>query len=388
MSQRTTNKLGAATASGDGGDGSPVETDPLGGSVGTSTPYIQQFNSGWEPSPEYPMLHSYFDDAPQYVNGQRVSATLDGIAISYGQAMNMVRNGSAAQCPNNYCGPQVFQARQPDGSYKNVLSRPFQAFADGTSGYMVPKWSKSAITVDGVTEWGKAEISWTFYQTKNDESIWDIFKMVLNQYSCDKKIARIFGDEDAVIATAVEPTTLVNENGTRHSVAGLNRINPGGNPNPRESPTNGVAHLYATKTGQGKENGFAYTPPGYTGKPGMITAPNPNSTNETQTNFSFVYLPGALSRYGYDGGLRINFVHSGTTDAKGQLLPPDPSVTNSEGSIKVGLTGNFGMAFETGGNGTRNSFVHNHMLFNVVDKRGRIGRRIDPRSVFCKDLGF
>ncbi len=95
MSQRTTDKLGAAAASGDGGEGSPVETDPLGGSVGTSTPYIQQFNSGWEPSPVYPMLHSYFDDAPQYVNGQRVSCTLDGMAVGCSQAYHMLDVGSA-----------------------------------------------------------------------------------------------------------------------------------------------------------------------------------------------------------------------------------------------------------------------------------------------------
>ncbi len=90
-----TDKLGAATASGDGGEGSPVETDPLGGSVGTSTPYIQQFNSGWEPSPEYPMLHSYFDDAPQYVNGQRVNCNLDGMEIGCSQAYHMLDVGSA-----------------------------------------------------------------------------------------------------------------------------------------------------------------------------------------------------------------------------------------------------------------------------------------------------
>jgi hypothetical protein len=105
-----------------------------------------------------------------------------------------------------------------------------------------------------------------------------------------------------------------------------------------------------------------------------------------QTNFIFVYLPGALRKYGYNGGLRINFVHSGTTDAAGNLLPPDPAVTNLQGSIKVGLIGNYGIPFETGGNGTINSFVHNHTLFNVVDREGRIGRRIDPRSVFCNDL--
>ncbi len=41
------------------------------------------------------MLHSYFDDAPQYVNGQRVSCTLDGMAVGCSQAYHMLDVGSA-----------------------------------------------------------------------------------------------------------------------------------------------------------------------------------------------------------------------------------------------------------------------------------------------------
>ncbi|MGD9631097.1 MAG: hypothetical protein AB7V18_17810 [Pyrinomonadaceae bacterium] len=55
MSYRTTDKNAAAVATGDGGEGSPIETDPLGGSVGTSTPYIEE-PIIYEPDPEYPEL--------------------------------------------------------------------------------------------------------------------------------------------------------------------------------------------------------------------------------------------------------------------------------------------------------------------------------------------
>jgi len=54
MSYRTVNKDAAAVAYGDGGEGSPIETDPLGGSVGLSTPYFEPVI--WEPEPEQPML--------------------------------------------------------------------------------------------------------------------------------------------------------------------------------------------------------------------------------------------------------------------------------------------------------------------------------------------
>ena len=64
-------------ATGDGGEGSPAELDPLGSNVGTSTPYFEPLV--YNPGPEYPMLLSYFDDAPNYVNGQQQTCSLDGL---------------------------------------------------------------------------------------------------------------------------------------------------------------------------------------------------------------------------------------------------------------------------------------------------------------------
>ncbi|HQU94327.1 MAG TPA: hypothetical protein PLK77_18670 [Pyrinomonadaceae bacterium] len=58
MSYRTTDKNAAAVAVGDGGEGSPIETDPLGGSVGTSTPYIEE-PIIYQPEPEYPELRPF-----------------------------------------------------------------------------------------------------------------------------------------------------------------------------------------------------------------------------------------------------------------------------------------------------------------------------------------
>jgi hypothetical protein len=59
MSYRTTDKVGVAAATGDGGEGSPIEIDPLGGSVGMFTPYITL--SGGAYTPRYPDLIQPYD---------------------------------------------------------------------------------------------------------------------------------------------------------------------------------------------------------------------------------------------------------------------------------------------------------------------------------------
>lgn len=91
MSQRTTMTSGTAI-SGEGADGAPAELDPLGGNVGLSSPY-QVFYQ--EPPPALPTLQPMDDTSPTYVNGQRVTATLDGMPIGLGQSMSMLQNGSA-----------------------------------------------------------------------------------------------------------------------------------------------------------------------------------------------------------------------------------------------------------------------------------------------------
>jgi hypothetical protein len=77
---------------GEGADDSPAELDALGGNAGTSTPYI---TINGNPPQEYPEHHQMFDESPMFVNGQRVSATLDGFAIPFGFAMSLLGSGSA-----------------------------------------------------------------------------------------------------------------------------------------------------------------------------------------------------------------------------------------------------------------------------------------------------
>ncbi len=77
---------------GEGYDGAPAEIDPLGGNAGLSTPYIELIEP---PPPEYPTLIPYNFDSPMYVNGQRVTATLDGVEVPLSLAWSALQNGSA-----------------------------------------------------------------------------------------------------------------------------------------------------------------------------------------------------------------------------------------------------------------------------------------------------
>ncbi len=93
MSHRTTDKNGVAMTT-EGGDGAPAELDPFGSNVGLSTPYFELLPP-FEPQPAYPMLLPYYDDAPMWVNGQRMTCTLDGMAIGCGRAFDMMDSGFA-----------------------------------------------------------------------------------------------------------------------------------------------------------------------------------------------------------------------------------------------------------------------------------------------------
>ena len=122
MSQRTTDKTGAAVASGFNGEGAAVELDPLGGNVGLYSPYFTFVNP---PAPEDPSLFLLGEESPQYVNGQRVTCQLDGLAIGCNQAYAALENGSAI--------PAALAAYQnlPGFSFQNNGLGIFTSFVPG-----------------------------------------------------------------------------------------------------------------------------------------------------------------------------------------------------------------------------------------------------------------
>jgi len=93
MSSRSGGSDGSVLVS-DGGEGSPSESDPMGSNVGTTTPYIIDFQP-YQPPEEYPFLQSLYEDSPQYVNGQRLSCSLNGFGISCARAFDALQSGSA-----------------------------------------------------------------------------------------------------------------------------------------------------------------------------------------------------------------------------------------------------------------------------------------------------
>jgi len=98
MSYRTVDKNGAAVATGDGGEGSSIETDPLGGSVGTFTPYFQPVI--WQPEPDQPLLLPFGSGGGPGIPGQDFGslyatfgsriADLPGFGTNWGSFLQLV----------------------------------------------------------------------------------------------------------------------------------------------------------------------------------------------------------------------------------------------------------------------------------------------------------
>ena len=157
-----------------------------------------------------------------------------------------------------------------------------------------------------------------------------------------------------------------------------------------KSPETGVTHLFATAEGIGVDENNAFTPPGYlkkktTGYSGQVAG-----SGETQNFLRLFYPKGSLKKYGYSGGLVINFTHIGPIDKKGIPSKPNPKLTNSVGSVSVGVIGGFGSDQSLIGGSSDGFYTHSHMIFNSWDGKSAptVKTRIDPRKVFCSDLGF
>ncbi len=197
-------------------EGAPAELDPLGGNVGVFTPYFQLNTTPIEPA--IPTLQNLNEWSPRGVDGQRVQMMMDGIEVPYWIGAAALANGSAVQCPNNYCGPQT----AINSLGQTVLTSPFQAYAGGTSGYNVPQWGNTHMIVEGEQPDNTPEIiGWDFVEvasggfsllptswnprrqtdTTTCDGLLDCLKKIVAEYKkqrdCDKYLANLFGDEGA-----------------------------------------------------------------------------------------------------------------------------------------------------------------------------------------------
>jgi hypothetical protein len=190
---------------------------------------------------------------------------------------------------------------------------------------------------------------------------------------CDDRLAGIFGGEGSIFATDRDPSTLADP-----TTRDRNRLL-----SPGESPVNGHAHLYASPTGAGVAGGNLFTPSGYQTEERAPYTAHQDTFPELQNYHRFTYLPGSLQRFAFSGGLVISFIHSGPTNSSGRPFPATAS--DKPGSALVGTIGNFG-GIDVGGSDP--GYVHTHIRFYSADRRGQRGAPIDPRAVFCHDLGF
>jgi len=122
---------GSSGTSGTEGWFSPEsEPDPMGVNVGLEDPFS---NCCLLPEPNDQIMPALLGG---FASGR---CRVDGMAIDCGWAMQMLESGSAVQCPNNDCGPRTLRAYDANGNFVGrVLSQPFQAFADGHSGFLPP----------------------------------------------------------------------------------------------------------------------------------------------------------------------------------------------------------------------------------------------------------
>ncbi len=191
FSYRSTTTSGDAMTA-QGTDGAPAELDPLGGNVGVSSPYIflNGGRAGYPHNPALPTLRTFdLFESPMTVNGQRVTATVDGIDENVSVAISELQRGAAVQCPNNYCGPQVITVNG-----QSTITSLFTAYNNGTSGYWYHTWGRVGVYTDeehprleSQGEWG---ITGTFFtDAQGGDSLFN-----LNFFGLPEKLSPPIGD--------------------------------------------------------------------------------------------------------------------------------------------------------------------------------------------------
>jgi YD repeat-containing protein len=375
----------------EGTEMSPVELDPKGANVGTTTPYIEELNTS-EPPPEITGDFMLYDDSPTDRTGRKIGCVADKIRLpDFGQCrgeMESARLGGVFGLLEHAARMSALPPVKIGEWWRTYTTTPPDT-GDVIQVGVENTYKLSDVYADN-NSWSAMSniISWEVKVNKTSDQT--------PQQKCDYKLARIFGDDDAVMGTATEPA-MKKWNGIDKPVEGKTvflepeRVrNRGG-----ESPEKGTAHLFANKDGRGEDKVNAYTPPGYYGIPkGYPSEGEDGGMGAEKQNFLRVYYkPGSLTKYGYDGGLIINFTHIGPTTKNRTPILPKGVAPNSEGSIPVGVIGGYGNIVSVGGNsGGYGYYVHIHMIFNTWD--GKIAStpstktRIDPRQVFCKEFGF
>lgn len=350
-----------------GSESSPAELDPLGNNVGQETPF--QIISGGSTCVGCGMLD---ETMPQWAAGGHPRSTLNGFPISHEEAHSLIDTGAAI--------PYQLQHLMSREGYR-INSFGFGLFSITTTTSGIINAPPPPGTVDdGATAYA------TFDQTETR-----YFRMPLNndsnQAKCDNRLARIFGGPDTVMATKWDIKGIVPgaSGSPERRAPGVDR-EFGDTPEPgAEDPRSGTVHLYSNADGTQVDVPNAFTPPGWKNIISDIAS--------TGNVLRIYYEPGSLAKYGYLGGLTVNFTHIGPTDSKGRPVKPRRNgPKNSMGSVQVGVLGGGPGTDPEQTKGSNNGYwVHSHMIFNTWDGANspiNWNTRVDPRTIFCRDLGF
>jgi len=369
MSYRTTNKLGEHAATGDGGEGSPIETDPLGGNIGTYTPFITLI----EPfDPEYPELQTYNNGYfPQsnfsslYASlGSRI-ADLPGFGTNWGSFAELGMAQYEERLGNSRAG-RGFLTNEEREARRRRTPPTFRAPASPEERARLRALAATGIfdSEDGDNDdgsvWGAQAFGGNMANQAKDK---------LSQQECDKKIAGHFGGEGADAATFLDLKIQLGE------FKGKTEERPD------HLYKSGTFHIYTDEQGSADEEVGLYVPNG-----AQFVSPSRKTAGEYQdpingewkNEFVFKYNSGPYS------GVSLYLVHVAGTyggDHGGAFLGRE--FINSAGrligsqnaakiSTQIGFIG--GLAGEGKVEGLNR---HTH----VVVKRN--GKRIDPRKVFC-----
>ncbi len=196
-SWRTTKKDGHLVALGYGGEGSPIETDPLGGSIGLITPFVELTppGGGYTPDPEFPMLHPFRDlpdNAPDFAGlystyGSHI-ADLPGFGTNW---------GSFSQLGLQLYGESVWNATHglgfnPNEAYGGVPGARFTGFG--------------LIYGNGTVVGGDWSLQDALNYREGDESLW------LN-WGDDDDVLALDGTEDlkTIFDTILKASDLLKE---------------------------------------------------------------------------------------------------------------------------------------------------------------------------------
>jgi YD repeat-containing protein len=107
-----------------------AELDPLNTNLGTSNPVTPPSRSQIFSKSSYPGFSGLFASSS-------TQCIVDYIERPCSETFHMMHIGIAEQCQDNNCGPRIYEKHDREGKViETGLTSPFQAFADGFSGFL------------------------------------------------------------------------------------------------------------------------------------------------------------------------------------------------------------------------------------------------------------